>query len=156
MTRKAAPKAALSLLWLLVVGATALVLLWWVGRQNPRAVMILTPVLALAVMGFSIFLAHRHGRRLDEVQIASQRAASYHASIYGTMLTMALMSVPPLMNWLSELVNRLSHAPVEPSTRRAVTLAFFFGAAMVAVMQTLISSISVCVWWRRAAASGRR
>src|SRR5689334_6556195 len=111
MTRKAPPKAALSMLWLVIAGSAALTLLWWVGRQNAKAVFILTPVLAIAVMGFSVFLARRHGRRLDEVQIASQRAASYNASIYGTMLAMALMSVPPLMNWLSELVNTLSHNP---------------------------------------------
>lgn len=150
MTRKTPPKAPVSMLWLLLAGAAALAVLWWVGRNFPKAVYVLTPLLAIAVMGFSVFLARRHGRHMDEVQVASQRAASYHGTLYGTLLAMTLMSVPQVMNWLSTLVNTLSHNPVDAASRRAVILGFFFGACLVAVMQTLVSTLTVCLWWRRA------
>src|SRR5690242_12768637 len=105
MTRNAPSKVGLSLLSLLIAGVAALSLLWWVGQRSTKAVIILTPVLAILVMGFSVLLARQHGRRMDEVQVASQHAAGYHGSIYGTMLAMFLMSLPPVMNGLFDLVS---------------------------------------------------
>jgi hypothetical protein len=60
-----------------------------------------------------------------------------------------LLMVPPVANWLVDLVNMQSTGSPDMSDRRAVGLAFVYGVCLVVAMQTLFGLVAAAVWWRR-------
>ena len=143
-----------SFLWLLALVAVSAIAIWWTKQINPQAVRIVAPLLAVAVMGCSLLLARRVQGTLDEVQLASQAAANYRGTGIGAMAALALLMLPPVVNWLADLVYMLVKASPDAKDRAAMQVALVFGAMIVLLIQTLITAISAIVWWRRVGGAG--
>ena len=128
--------------------------LFWLKPRNVLVVEILTAAVAIFVMFYSGFLAKKESRRWDEVQRAGWAFGSAHGGC-GYLASIVLLMVPPVMNWLADLVNavvqRASHGHLTPDMANhvAVQLAFAFGITVVIVMQTLASAVATVLWWRR-------
>ena len=95
------------------------------------------------------FAVSRQQRRLDEVQLASQGFANANSLIYGAGVTVVLLMLPPVRNWLVDLVNVQSTGSPDISDRRAVQLAYTYGASLVVAIQTVIGLVAAGIWWRR-------
>ena len=132
-----------------IVIVAAFFAIWWLKQRNPAAASVLGPVAAISVMAYTTFLVTRQQRRLDEVQIASQGFANGHGLVYGASVTVLLLMVPPVANWLVDLVNMQSTGSPDMSDRRAVGLAFVYGVCLVVAMQTLFGLVAAAAWWRR-------
>ena len=107
----------------------AVVALWWLKQQNPGAAGVVAPVLVIFVMGYGVFLTYRQQRRLDEVQIASQRFALTHGGLAATLVTVLLLTLPPVTNWLIDLASLSSNGSPDVFDRGDVRKAFVYGAA---------------------------
>jgi hypothetical protein len=74
----------------------------------------------------SLFLGKRESRRWDEVQSASVGFASANSWVWGGFATILLLMVPPVMNWLVDLVNavvqRAGHGSPDMTNHLAVRL----------------------------------
>jgi hypothetical protein len=155
MTKSVVGKFGRRALWfspvvIVVVGFFAV--LWWLKPQNPVVVEVVSTVLAILVMGYSLFLGKRLQQGLDEVQVASQGFAHTHGWVWGGMAAALLLSVPPIMSWLVDLVNAVAMLSTQSpamANQTAVRLAFFCGFALVMVMQALGVVVAAVVWWRR-------
>jgi hypothetical protein len=118
-------------------------------QEDPAAASVLGPVLTILLMGYVTVLTSRQQRRLDELQIASQGFANSHGWVAGAMITVLLLTLPPVTNWLVDLVNMQSTGSPDLSDRRAVGLAVMWGVCLVVAMQTLCVFVAAAVWWRR-------
>jgi hypothetical protein len=163
MTKSVVGKFDRPALWfspvvIVVVGFFAV--LRWLKPQNPVVVEVFSAVLAILVMGYSLFLGNRLQRGLDEVQVASQGFAIAKGWVWGGMATALLLTVPPVMNSLVDLVNAvvnvLGSASPDMINQNAVRLAFFCGFALVMLMQTLCVAVAAVVWWRRMGRTGQQ
>jgi hypothetical protein len=105
--------------------------------------------MTIAVMVYTTFLVSRQQRRLDEVQLASQGFANANALIYGAVVTLLLLMLPPVRSWLVDLVNVQSTGSPDLSDRHAVQLAYMYGAFLVVGVQALIGVVAAAIWWRR-------
>jgi len=123
--------------------------LWSLKQQNPAAASVLGPVLGISLMAYMTFAVSRQQRRLDEVQLASQGFANANSLIYGAGVTVVLLMLPPVRNWLVDLVNVQSTGSPDISDRRAVQLAYTYGASLVVAIQTVIGLVAAGIWWRR-------
>jgi hypothetical protein len=141
---------------LIVIVAACVFTLWWLKQQNPAVARVFGPAVAILVMGYALFITYRRQRRLDEVQIASQGFAHTHGSVGATFATVLLLMLPPVTNWLIDLVNVQSTGSPELSDRGAVRLGFIYGVCLVVVMQTLGSLVAAVIWWRRMGGMGER
>lgn len=159
MTKRVAGKFGWLALWfspIVIVPAGFAVGLLWMKPKNPVVVEVMTAVVVIFVLGYSHFLGKRESRRWDEVQRAGWGFASAHAG-WGYFATMLLLMVPPVMNWLVELVNAVvehaGHHRLSPDVANhlAVQLAFWCGITLVMVMQALAHVVATVVWWRRMA-----
>jgi hypothetical protein len=127
----------------------AFVALWRLKQQNPAAASVLGPVVAISLMAYVTFITNRQQRRLDEVQLASQGFANTRGWVGGAFATVLLLMLPPVTNWLIDLVNLQSTGSPDMSDRRAVALAFTYGVCLVVAMQTLGVFVAALIWWRR-------
>jgi hypothetical protein len=57
--------------------------------------------------------------------------------------------IPGVTDWLVDLVNLQSTGSPTVTDRRAVQLAFAYGAALVVTLQGLGSLVAAAIWWRR-------
>jgi hypothetical protein len=125
----------------------------WLKQQNPMVAAVLSGVAVIFVMGYMLFLGQRKHRRLDEVQIAHQRFANSHGWVWGGMATQLLLLVPPVRNWLVDLlnavVNMLGARSPEEINHSAVPLALFCGVCLVMLMQSLGVIVAAVIWARR-------
>src|SRR5262245_39027967 len=114
--------------WLVLV-VTLLVILasffavLWLKQRNPEVASVLGPVVAISVMAYTTFVVSRQQRRLDEVQIASQGFANANGLVYGATITVLLLMLPPVRNWLVDLVNVQSTGSPDIADRRGGGLA---------------------------------
>jgi hypothetical protein len=160
MTKRVVGKFGRLALWfspVVIVAVGFLVVLWWTKPKNPVVVEAMTAVAAIFVLSYTHFLGKRESRRWDEVQRAGWGFASGSGG-WGTFVTMVLLMVPPVMNWLIGLVNAVvaaaQHAahramPPDVANHLAVQLAFWFGIMLVILMQAVASVVAHVVWWRR-------
>jgi hypothetical protein len=137
-------------LWLSpIVIATGFIALWWLKQQGAASASLVARVLAICLIVYVTFFSYRQQRRLDEVQIASQGFASSHGWAKGTLLAVLLLMIPGVTDWLVDLVNLQSTGSPTMTDRRAVQLAFAYGAALVVTLQGLGSLVAAAIWWRR-------
>lgn len=142
-------------------------------RHSPAAAQILTIAFGILVLGYALFIGHRMMRGLDEVQKAAGAFASSNGWVWGGFATLLLLMLPPVMNWLIDMVNAMAmpHMIVGPpeaanprvaatmaffNRRAAITMAFVFGATLVMVIQTLAIVVFSIIWQRRMGGSGER
>ena len=138
------------LFWLTPIAIVAgLFAVLWLKQRNPEVASVLGPAVAISFMAYTTFVVSRQQRRLDEVQIASQGFANANGLIYGATVTVLLLMLPPVRNWLVDLVNVQSTGSPEMSDRRAVGLAYVYGVSLVVAMQALIGLVAAAIWWRR-------
>jgi len=123
--------------------------IWWLKQRNPAVASILGPVVGISLMVYTTFMTSRQQRRLDEVQIASQGFANANGLVYGAVITVLLLMLPPVRNWLVDLVNVQSTGSPDITDRRAVGLAYVYGVSLVVGMQALLGLVAAAVWWRR-------
>ena len=128
----------------------------WLKQQNAEVARIVGPVVAIFVMGYTLFITYRQQRRLDEVQIASQGFANTRGWVGGAFATVLLLMLPPVTNWLIDLVNLQSTGSPDIPDRRAVRLAFIYGVCLVVAMQSLGVFVAAAIWWRRMGGMGER
>ncbi len=145
----------------------------WLVRHSVAAVQALTIAFGIFVLGYSLFLGHRMTRGLDEVQKAAGAFASSNGWVWGGFATILLLMLPPVMNWLIDLVNALAmpRTPVGSpgitnprvaatvayfNRRTVITMAFFFGGTLVMVMQTLAIFVFSVIWQRRMGGTAER
>jgi len=130
-----------------------------VARQHPGFAQGLTILVALFVMGYSGTVAQRlqRLRPLDEVQVAQQGYAHTHGWSWGAGITVLLLMIPPVANWLIDLILALVNttgAPREVMVRTALQVALFGGISLLVVIQTLCVIVAARVWGRRMADEG--
>ena len=134
----------------LVVLAVAMPL---VKQQSPAIAKALGEVGVVFVACYGIFIVLRQQRRMDEVHLASQGFANSYGWLLGGVATTLLLMLPPVMNWLIDLVNATAQARAGGSPdvthHLALQLAFFYGISLVMVIQGLGVGIASFVWWRR-------
>jgi hypothetical protein len=143
----------------------------WLARHSPAGTQVLTIAFGIFVLGYALFLGHRSTRGLDEVQKAAGAFASSNGWVWGGFATILLLMLPPVMNWLIDMVNALamprafggSPGSTNPrvaatvaffNRRAAITMAFVFGAALVMVIQTLAIVVFSFIWQRRMGGNG--
>jgi cobalamin synthase len=144
-------------LWLTpIVIVAAFIALWWVKQQSPAAASVLAPVVGISLMVYVTLMSSRQQRRLDEVQIASQGFANTHGFVGGATVTVLLLMLPPVTNWLIDLVNTQSTGSPDTLDRVTVRLAFIYGVCLVVAMQTLCGLVAAAIWWRRMGGVGER
>jgi len=148
MTTQTPGKIGRYVLWFspLVIVPTLFLLL---KQRNPAVTSILGPAAAIFVMAYSIFIARAMQRRLDEVQVAGQGVAIHHGWVWGMMVTVLLLMLPPVTNWLIDLANMQSTGSPDISDRRAVRLALIYGFCLVALVQTMGIFVASTIWWSR-------
>jgi uncharacterized protein YjeT (DUF2065 family) len=143
--------------WLLPIAiAAGFVALWWLKQEGAASASVVARVLAISLMAYTVFFSYMQQRRLDEVQVASQGFASRHGWAKGTLVAVLLLMLPPVQDWLVDLVNIQSTGSAALTDRRAVELAFAYGAALVVALQGLGYFIAVAIWWRRVGGMGER
>jgi hypothetical protein len=140
---------AMKLVWQIVIVAACVFALLWLKQQDAAVARALAPAVAILLMGYALFITYRQQRRLDEVQIASQGFAHTHGWLGATFATVLLLMLPPVTNWLIDLVNLSSNGAPDVFDRGAVRRAFIYGACLMVVMQTLGSLVAAAIWWRR-------
>jgi hypothetical protein len=142
-------------------------------RHSLAATQALTIAFGIFVLGYALFIGHRMTRGLDEVQKAAAAFASTNGWVWGGFATILLLMLPPVMNWLIDMVNALamprtfvgSPGITNPrvaatvaffNRRAAITMAFFFGATLVMVIQWLAIVVFSVVWQRRMGGLGEQ
>ncbi|NZA27808.1 hypothetical protein H0E84_15625 [Luteimonas sp. SJ-92] len=121
----------------------------WLKQQDDALVLALTAAASIFVMGYALFISHRLQRQLDEVQIASAGFASSRGWVWGANATVVLLLLPPVTNWLIDLVNTLSTGSPDTPDRGAVHLALFLGLILVVLMQLVAVIVASAIWQRR-------
>src|SRR5215813_2956157 len=155
MTKGTVAKFGRFVLWfspnLVALAALAIALSWI--KPRPVVAEVMNAVFVIFVLGYTIFLARRAARPWDEVERASWGFATGHGWASGGFAAIALFMVPPVMNWLVDLVNgmaqRASHGSPDLANQLAVRMAFSFGGILVMVMQTLAIVVAGRVWKKR-------
>ncbi len=149
----------LYLLWfvpIVLVAGTVTLLKPWLRQQDPALSFTVTAVAAVFVMGYSVYIASRMQRRMDEVEVAGQGFATRYGWTWGGIATMVLLMIPPLMDGLVNLVNLQATGSAETLSRRAVRLAFVYGACLVVLVQLVCVMVASLVWGRRMHSESRR
>jgi len=132
-----------------IVIAVGFIAFWWLKQEDAASASVLARMLAIALIAYVAFFSYRQQRRLDEVQIANQGFASRHGWAKGTLVAVLLLMFPPVRDWLVDLVSMQSTGSPTLTDRRAVELAFAYGAALVVALQGLGYYIAAAIWWRR-------
>ena len=143
-------------LWLLpivlVVAAVALAMPW-AKRVGPLVATALGEAGVMLVAGYCVAAVLKRQRRMDEVHLAAQGFANSYGWIWGGLAASLLLMLPPIMNWMVHLVHAMVRVrgtgPSGTPDGLAVQLAFFYGVALVMVVQALGVCVASIVWWRR-------
>jgi hypothetical protein len=157
MKKSALGRLGRMVLWFLpavVVVAGLAVALPWLKQQSPALARSVGVLGVIFVMGYSLFVTQRQQRRLDEVQLAMQGYANSRGWIWGGMATVLLLLVPPVMDGLVDLVAVFGTGSANTTNPLVIRLAFFFGVALLMVVQALAVSIAALLWWRRIGGPG--
>ena len=72
------------------------------------------------------------------------------------MVALALLMLPPVVNGLTDLVYMLVKASPDVKDRAAMQVALVFGAVIVMLIQTFITTIAAIIWWRRVGGAGKQ
>ncbi|TGG95024.1 hypothetical protein E4656_00940 [Natronospirillum operosum] len=91
-------RAGRLMLWIspvFIVPGVIVALLPWLEQQNDAIVQGVTTATAIFVLGYSLFIASRVNRRLDEVEVAGQRVASTIGMTIGMVAAVLVMLFPP-------------------------------------------------------------
>jgi hypothetical protein len=154
MTKRVAGKSGRLVLWFLPVVVVVVIFFAAITWLKPKPVVaqVMSAVVAIFVLGYSLFLGNRESRRWDEVQRTGQGFASAKGWVWGGFATLLLLMVPPVMNWLVDLVNVLGARSPDVTVR----MAFFFGVTLVMVMQALGIAVASRLWWRRMGGIGEQ
>src|SRR5689334_13294231 len=136
----------------MIAAACFVLAIRWLS-PGPVVSEVLSAVLGIVVLGYCLFLGHKESRRWDEVQRASQGFASANGWVWGGFATLVLLMVPPVMDWLVDLVNAVVNArgtrTPDITNHLAVRMAFAFGIVLVMAMQTLAITVFTVIWNRR-------
>lgn len=92
-------------------------------------------------MGYSVFLAARFNRCLDEVQIAGQRFAQTKGMAIGTIVAVLVMIFPPSMNAPVDLANTVGAGS---PAKRGIVMGF-----MLVVFLQAVGMAAASIWWER-------
>jgi HAMP domain-containing protein len=122
----------------------------WLDRQNGAISDVTAAACAIFVMGYSVFLAARVNRRLDEVQIAGQRFAQTKGMTIGIFAAVLVMIFPPSMNALVDLANTIAAG----SPDKAVKYGIVLGYTLLMLLQG-VGLVAVSIWWERRVFGGR-
>ena len=143
-------------LWLspaVLLVAALLVAMPWVKEQSPQVAKGLAQAVVMLLACYGVFVVLRQQRRLDEVQIASQGFANSYGWLFGGVATTVLVMMPPVMNWLVDLVDAMAKGRAggspDMTDHLAVRLAFFYAISLVMLVQGLGVCIASVLWWRR-------
>lgn len=120
----------------------------WLRQQDPAIFQGVIIAFAILMFGYTEWIARRHQRHLDEVELASQRFAIQHGWIGGIVAAVLLLMLPPVMNWLVDLAITSSNGSPDAPNRSTVQLAFVWGLMLVVVMQTVGMFVAGIIWWR--------
>lgn len=159
MTNKALGVIGRIALWslpVLIAVLAYLVAYPWLKQNDPAYNQVAILALMIWMFGYTGVMARRHQRRLDEVELASQRFAISHGWDYGMIAASLLLLLPPVMNWLVDLAITMSGGSPDAPNRGTVHLAFFGGLAMVVMAQTVGILVASLIWWRRMAGMRER
>jgi hypothetical protein len=118
----------------------------WLDQQNDALSEVIGAACGILVMGYSVFLAARVNRRLDEVQIAGQRFAHTKGMTIGMIAAVLLMLFPPSMNALADLANTVAVGAGSPD--KAVKFGIILGYTLLLVLQG-VGLVVVSIWWER-------
>lgn len=147
MTPNGPAKIARCLLWVspaIIVPIVFFASMPWLQRQHDSVTLAVAAAASIFVMGYSLFLAARVTRRLDEVEIAGQRFAQTQGMVIGWIAATLVMMIPPAMTALADLAAGIA----EGSPEKAVRLGIVIGFMLVVILQTLGMAV-VSVWWGR-------
>ena len=100
--------------------------------------------IAIFATGYSIFVAERVNRRLDEVQIAGQRIAQTRGMTIGIFAAPLVMIFPPSINALVDLANTIAAGAPD----KAVKVGMVIGYTLLVLLQGL-GMFVVSVWWQQ-------
>lgn len=121
----------------------------WLEQQNDTVILALNALMSMLVMGYCVVVGGRMQGRLDEVEIANQGFAVRHGWTWGLLAAGALLTLPPVRNWLIDLANTLSTGSPNMSDRDAMLLALFFSFLLVVLTQLVAVIVASAVWQRR-------
>jgi hypothetical protein len=113
-------------------------------QQNDAISDVIGAACAIFVMGYSVFLAARVNRRLDEVQIAGQRFAQTKGMTIGTFAFVLVMIFPPSMNALVDLANTAGAGSPDKAVKVGIAIGF-----MLLVFLQAAGMVAVSIWWER-------
>lgn len=116
----------------------------WLKQQSDAIALGIAAVAAIFVMGYSLFLAARVNRHLDEVEIAGQRFAQAKGLTIGSVAAVLVMLIPPLMNALVDLANTIGGGSPDKAVKLGITIGFM----LVVLLQTL-GVVGASIWWER-------
>jgi len=147
MTTQSSAKFIRSALWvapIVVVPVAFFSSMPWLKEQSSAVSLGISAACAIFVMGYSVILAARVNRGLDEVEIAGQRFSQTKGMTIGSMASVLVLVFPPAMNALVDLANTISAG----SPDKAIKLGIAFGLMMVVFLQAL-GMFAVSIWWER-------
>jgi len=131
---------------LVVVPVVFFASLPWLAAQNDaELVNWIAAACAVFVMGYSVFVARRVARGMDEVEIAGDRFASSKGWQVGSLLAVLLMMFTPINDVLVNLAYD-GAGPEDPE--QAVRLGIWFGIIFAVALQGL-ATFGASMWWRR-------
>jgi tetrahydromethanopterin S-methyltransferase subunit F len=147
MTKHSPAKLVRSALWfapIVIVPVAFFASLPWLREQNDAVSLGIAAVFSIFLMGYSVLLAARARRRLDEVEIAGQRFAQTKGMTIGWVAAGLVMVFPPAMTALVDLASTIGAG----SPNRAIKIGVVFGVMLVIFLQAL-SMASASIWWGR-------
>ena len=146
-------KISLGALWfapLVIIPVAFFASLPWLKQQNDAIFLGVNAAAAILLMGYSVFLAARLNRRLDEVEITGGRFAQTKGMTIGTIAAVLVMLSPPSMNALVDLANTVGAGSPEKAVRVGIPIGF-----MLVVFLQMVGMVAVYIWWGRRMYGGR-
>src|SRR5690606_6146072 len=133
---------ALLLLPIVLVPVAIFASVPWLRQQSDAVALGISAAAAIFVMGYSVLVAERMNRGLDEVQLAGQRFAHTKGMTIVSIGAVLVMLFPPLMNALVSLANTIGAGSPDKAVKLGITIGFM----LVVILQTL-GMAAVSVWW---------
>jgi hypothetical protein len=118
---------------------------WLAEQRNEALTNGIAAACAVFVMGYSVFVARRVARRMDEVELAGDRFASAKGWQFGSLAAVLLMMFTPINEVLVDLAYG-GAGPEDPE--KTIRLGIWFGIIFAIALQGL-ATFAVSIWWRR-------
>jgi hypothetical protein len=150
-------KTSRTLLWwspIPIAMAVFFAFLPWLDEMDEVATWFIGGAFAVFVIAWGKFLAVRTESGLDEVQLAGQRFAHAKGVAGGTVVTVLLLLIAPLMDWFADGLISVTTDPGEPVDRHTVYMAIVFGIVLLVLMQALGTVVAGAIWKRRLGGNG--